>query len=76
MERTFTTNPLILISNDTTGCLLDYEYIKNHYSLIAVDLSRQKELNADPKTIEKIEFIEQLKMMMVKMLMVHNPCLS
>ena len=27
----------------TTGCLLDYEYIKNHYKLIAVDLSRKKE---------------------------------
>ena len=24
----------------TTGCLLDYDYIKNHYRLIAVDLSR------------------------------------
>ena len=27
----------------TTGCLLDYEYIKNNYKLIAVHLSRQKE---------------------------------
>ena len=27
----------------TTGCLLDYNYVKNHYRLIAVDLSRQKE---------------------------------
>ena len=26
----------------TTKCLLDYDYIKIHYSLIAVDLSRQK----------------------------------
>ena len=26
----------------TTGCLLDYYYIKNHYRLIAVDLSRKK----------------------------------
>ena len=25
-----------------TGCLLDYDYIKKHYMLIAVDLSRQK----------------------------------
>ena len=24
----------------TTGCLLDYEYIKNHYRLIVVDLNR------------------------------------
>ena len=34
-----------------TGCLLDYDYIKNHYRLIAVDLSRQKELHKDPKSI-------------------------
>ena len=26
----------------TAGCLLDYDYIKNHYRLIAVDLSSQK----------------------------------
>ena len=26
----------------TAGCLLDYDYIKNHYRLIAVDLSRSK----------------------------------
>ena len=35
----------------TTGYLLNYEYIKNHYRFITVDLSRQKELAADPKTI-------------------------
>ena len=26
----------------TTGCLLDYDYIKNHYRLIAIDLNQQK----------------------------------
>ena len=26
----------------TTGCLLEYEYIKNHYRLIAVYLRKQK----------------------------------
>ena len=35
----------------TTGSLLDYEYIKIHYRLIAVDLSRKKELNTNPKAI-------------------------
>ena len=35
----------------TTGCLLDYDYIKNHYRLILVDLSRQKEIDAYPKAI-------------------------
>ena len=45
----------------TIGCLLDYEYIKSHYRLIAVDLSRQNELGADPKAIQLIEFVGQLK---------------
>ena len=36
----------------TTGCLLDYEYIKNHYKQIAVDLSRQKELDVNLKAIQ------------------------
>ena len=43
--------------NYTTGCLLHYDFIKNHYRFIAVDLSRQKELNADPKTMQQVEFI-------------------
>ena len=33
--------------------LLDYDYIKNHYGLIAVDLNRQKKLDANPKAIQK-----------------------
>ena len=45
----------------TTGCLLDYDYIKTHYRPIVADLSRQKELDADPKAIQQIEFIGQLK---------------
>ena len=45
----------------TIGNLLDYEYTKNHYRLIAIDLSRQKELDADPKVIQQIEFVGQLK---------------
>ena len=34
---------------------------KNHYRLIAVDLIRQKELDTDPKAIQQIEFIGQMK---------------
>ena len=41
--------------------MFDYDYIKNHYRLIAVDLSRQKELDTDPKAIKQIEFVGQLK---------------
>ena len=37
-------------------------YIKNHYRLIAVDLSRQKEeLDADPKAIQQKKIAGQLK---------------
>ena len=31
-----------------------YDCIKNHNRLIAVDLSRQKELDTDPKAIQQI----------------------
>ena len=33
---------------------------KNHYKLIATDLSRQKNLDADPNAIQQIEFVGQL----------------
>ena len=35
--------------------------MKNHYRLIAVDSIRQKELDADPKAIQRTEFGGQLK---------------
>ena len=41
--------------------MLDYEYFKDHYQLIAIDLSRQKELDADSKAIQQIEFYKMLK---------------
>ena len=40
----------------TTGSLLDLDYFKKHYKLVAVDLSKQKELDADPRAIQEIEF--------------------
>ena len=40
----------------TTGSLLDYNYFINHYKLVAVDLSEPKELDADPRAIQQIEF--------------------
>ena len=40
----------------TTGSLLDYNYFKKHYKLVAVNLSKQKELDADPRAIQQIEF--------------------
>ena len=37
-------------NNYTTGSLLDYEYFSKHYKLIAIDLSKQIELeNPDLK---------------------------
>ena len=44
----------------TTGCSLDYQYFKDNYQLIAVDLSKRKELDADPKAIQQIEFYGML----------------
>ena len=40
----------------TTGSLLDYNYFKKHYKLVAVDLSKQKELDADARAIQQIGF--------------------
>ena len=45
----------------TTGCLLDYQYFKDHYQLIVVDLSKQKELDADLRAVQQIEFYGMLK---------------
>ena len=44
----------------TTGCLLDYHYFKENYKMIAVDLSRQNELDADPRGIRHINFTANL----------------
>ena len=40
----------------TTGSLLDFKYFDKHYKLVAFDLSKQKELDADPRAIQQIEF--------------------
>ena len=40
----------------TTGSLLDFNYFDKHYKLVAVDLSKQKEFDADPRSIQQIEF--------------------
>ena len=36
----------------TTGCLLDYNYFKKYYKMIAIDLSKQQELDSDPEAIK------------------------
>ena len=44
----------------TTGCLLDYTYFKKHYKMIAMDLSKQQALDADPRAIQRINFTANL----------------
>ena len=46
--------------NYTTGCLLDYQYFRNHYQLICCNLSQQKELDADEKSNQQIGFYGKL----------------
>ena len=40
--------------------MLDYPCFKENYKMIAVDLSRQNELDADPRTIQQINFTANL----------------
>ena len=48
-------------NNDyTTGNLLDYEYFSKHYKLIAIDLSKQVELQ-NPDLRQQINFIGKLE---------------
>ena len=44
----------------TTGCLLDYPYFANTYKMIAVALSKQQALDADPRAIQQINFTANL----------------
>ena len=44
----------------TTGCLLDYAYYRDIYKMIATDLSKQQELDADPREIQQINFTANL----------------
>ena len=47
--------------DNSTECLLDYQYFKDNYRLIVVDLSKQKELDSDSRAIQQIEFYGMLK---------------
>ena len=44
----------------TTGNLLDYDYFKKHYKLIAIDLSKQQALQENEDLIQQINFIGRL----------------
>ena len=45
----------------TTGNLLDYDYFKKHYKLIATDLSKQQVLQENEDLIQQINFIGRLE---------------
>ena len=45
----------------TTGNLLDYDYFKKYYKLIAVDLSKQQVLQENEDLTQQINFIEKLE---------------
>ena len=47
------------INEYTTGNLLDYDYFKKHYKLIAIDLSKQV-LQENEDLIQQINFIGRL----------------
>ena len=48
-------------ADNTTESLFDVNYFDKLYKLVAVDLSKQKELDADPRAIQKIEFKYMLR---------------
>ena len=41
--------------------MLDYQYFKDHYNLIPIDFSKQKELEADSRALQQIELYGMLK---------------
>ena len=44
----------------TTGLLLHYPYFKVNYKMIAIDLSKQQALEADPRAIRQSYFTANL----------------
>ena len=62
-KRTYDNNQMITTGQRddyTTACLLDYIYFKNYFKMIDTDLSKQQELDADPKANEQISFTGNL----------------
>ena len=46
--------------NYTTGWLLDYPYFEKYYKLIAIELSKQRKIDADPKAKQQVNFTGNL----------------
>ena len=45
---------------NTTGSLLDYSFFNKYYKMMAIDLSKQQVLDADPKAIQQINLTGNL----------------
>ena len=61
--RTYDNIPKIVTDQEddyTTDCLLDYIYFNNYYKMMAIDLSKQKPLDADPKAVHQINVTRNL----------------
>ena len=52
--------------NYTTDCLLDYPYFRDSYKMIALDLSRQQALYADPRAIHFRKIKKKLNLIFQK----------
>ena len=55
-----TLEKLQLVKDYATVCLSDYPYVNDTYKMIAVDLSKQQALDADPRAIQQINFTANL----------------
>ena len=44
----------------TTSCLLDHNGLNNYYKMIAIYLSKQQALDADPEAIQRVNFTANL----------------
>ena len=59
----------------TAGCLIDYLYFKKYYKLIAIDLSKQQKIDADPKAIPTLSPEQFLKVALAPHDFAENFCL-
>ena len=48
------------LNDYTTSCWLDYDYFKKHFSLMMIDLIRQKSVDSNAKAIQQINFTANL----------------
>ena len=48
------------MKNYTTGCLVDCNYFKEYYKMLAIDSSKQQALDANSQIIQQINFTGNL----------------